>query len=76
MANERYQLLYGGNVISDTLMKEDYDIHNKEYVEGIIKELNSYDENTWKLQVGQIASLFLGLILGGVIGIIIGGNLL
>ena len=77
MTEKRYQLMYGGNVISDTIMKEDYDITgNKDDVRNIVNELNNYNEEIWKLQVGQIASLFLGLIMGGVIGIIIGGKLL
>lgn len=77
MTEKRYHLMYGENVISDTIMKEDYDITgNKEDVRNKVKELNNSYEEIWKLQVGQIASLFLGMIIGGVIGIIIGGNLL
>ena len=71
--NERYDILYGGNIIQDNILQENYHITTyKDDMKKIIRLLNNQEKELKEHNRTQILALILGLL----IGLSIGGLLL
>lgn len=71
--NERYDILYGGNIIQDNILQENYHITtDKDDMKKIIRLLNNQEKELKEHNRTQILALILGLL----IGLSIGGLLL
>ena len=67
--NERYDILYGGNIIQDTILDEDYYITtNRKDLGKVIGLLNSQEKELRNHNKTQILALILGLLIGLSIG--------
>ena len=67
--NERYDILYGGNIIQDTILDEDYHITtNRKDLGKVIGLLNSQEKELRNHNKTQILALILGLLIGLSIG--------
>ena len=69
---ERYGILYGGNIIQDNTLQENYHITtNKEDVKKIIRLLNTQEKELKEHNKTRILALILGLLIGLITGSII-----
>lgn len=67
--NERYDILYGGNIIQDTILDENYHITtNRDDLGKVIGLLNSQEKELRNHNKTQILALILGLLIGLSIG--------
>lgn len=69
MSAERYNIQYGGNIIQDNTLQEDYHItSDKEDVKRIIRLLNNQEKELRDHNKTQILALILGLLIGLTMG--------
>ena len=69
MTAERYDILYGGNIIQDSTLQEEYHItSDKEDVKKIIRLLNNQEKELREHNKTQILALILGLLIGLTMG--------